>query len=99
MCTPRVHWPSPPGSSPASADGTATTASRDQKPCASGSKPSSASNLAPLWGSTMCESDSRLRGEIGVRASLREAGESWSREESLSPFHRIQPLQPVLHDL
>src|SRR3984893_15727171 len=59
----RDPWPSPPGSSHASAVGPATTASQVPKSCASASPTSTPSNTELPLPSQMCESDSALAGE------------------------------------
>src|SRR3954454_10033776 len=64
----RDPWPSPPGSSHALAVGPAITASQALKSCASASLTSTPSNTEPALTCQMCESDSRLRGEVEAGA-------------------------------
>src|SRR6202158_4810149 len=87
----RDPWPSPPGSSHASAVGPATTASQVPKSCASASPTSTPTNTELPLPSQMGESDSRLRGEVGdgAQRSLRVRGTIRESEPVEGPPHPL----------
>src|SRR5690348_15431913 len=74
ILTPRALSPSPLGSSPASADGPATTASPAPRSCDEDCKTSEPSNTELLWGFTICESDSR-GARVATRVPSPQRGE------------------------